>query len=31
LTVPGDHVSARMIHTRESIAGLLNFLERAED
>ena len=31
LTVPGDHVAARMIHTRESIDGLLNFLERAED
>ena len=31
LTVPGDHVAARMIHTRESIDGLLKFLERAED
>ena len=31
LTVPGDHVAARMVHTRESIEGLLNFLELADN
>ena len=31
LTVPGDHVAARMVPTRESIEGLLNFLELADD
>ena len=30
LVVPGDHVAARMIHTKESIEGLLSFLERAQ-